>query len=225
MDSGNMDFLAGNERMMEDVDSPIRRGRPRSEKVHQAILVAALEEVFAVGFRALSIDGIAAKAGVGKTTIYRRWPNKAAVVMDAFLGHVGAGTDFPRTARAIDSIRTQMRAQAKAFRGKYGSLVKALLGEAQCDPELAEAFRERWTLPRRRLASQVIEEAIQQGDLRADINIETAIDALYGPIYYRLQMATGPISEAYVDGIFAHAIDGLHPPRGGQAAVSGPRTR
>lgn len=135
--------------MMEDVDSPIRRGRPRSEKVHQAILVAALEEVFAVGFRALSIDAIAAKAGVGKTSIYRRWPNKAAVVMDAFLGQVGAGTDFPRTARAIDSIRTQMRAQATAFRGKYGNLVKALLGEAQCDPELAEAFRERWTLPRR----------------------------------------------------------------------------
>jgi hypothetical protein len=86
MDSGNIDFLAGNEGMMEDVDSPIRRGRPRSEKVHQAIMVAALEEVFAVGFRALSIDAIAAKAGVGKTTIYRRWPNKAAVVMDAFFG-------------------------------------------------------------------------------------------------------------------------------------------
>lgn len=197
--------------MAEDIDSSTRRGRPRSEKVDQAILLAALEEVFAVGFRVLSIDAIAARANVGKTTIYRRWPNKAAVVMDAFLAHLAPGTGFPRTVRALDSIPMQMRAQAKAFRGKYGSLVKALLGEAQFDRELAEAFRERWTLPRRRVATEVIEKAIEQGDLRADINIEDVIDMLYAPLYYRLLIGSGPITEAYVDEIFAHATFGLIP--------------
>src|ERR1700733_4707157 len=77
------------------------RGRPRSEKVHQAILDAALELTFESGFRALNVDMIAARAGVGKMTVYRRWPNKAAVVMDAFLKTVGPGTAFPRTERPV----------------------------------------------------------------------------------------------------------------------------
>jgi AcrR family transcriptional regulator len=186
-----------------------RRGRPRSNQAHQAILTAALEEVFAVGFRAMGIDAIAAKAGVGKATIYRRWPNKAAVVMDAFLAEVGPGTGFPPAPRALDRIRMQMEAQSKAFRSKYGVLIKSLLGEAQFDPELAEAFRERWIMPRRRLARKVLKEAIQQGDLRDDIDIEAAIDILYAPIYYRLQIQTGPITEKYVDGVLGQVMAGL----------------
>jgi AcrR family transcriptional regulator len=190
-------------------ETAARRGRPRSDEAHQAILTAALEEVFAVGFRALGVDMIAAKAGVGKATIYRRWPNKAAVVMDAFLAEVGPGTGFPPAPRALDRIRMQMEAQSKAFRSKYGVLIKSLLGEAQFDAELAEAFRERWIMPRRRLAREVLEEAIQQGDLRDDIDIEAAIDTLYAPIYYRLQIGTGPISEKYVGGVFEQVIAGL----------------
>jgi AcrR family transcriptional regulator len=190
-------------------ETAARRGRPRSDEAHQAILTAALEEVFAVGFRALGIDAIAARAGVGKATIYRRWPNKAAVVMDAFLAEVGPGTGFPPAPRAIDRIRMQMEAQSKAFRSKYGVLIKSLLGEAQFDPELAEAFRERWIMPRRRLAREVLVEAIQQGELRDDVDVEAAIDMLYAPIYYRLQIGTGPISEKYVDGILEQVMDGL----------------
>lgn len=186
-----------------------QRGRPRSEDVHQAILKTALEQVFEIGFRALSVESIAAKAGVGKTTIYRRWPNKAAVVMDAFLTAVGPQTGFPTVPRAMDSIQLQMRAQARAFSGEFGTLIKALLGEAQFDPELAEAFRERWIMPRRRNARATIEEAIRQGDLRKDIDPEAAIDLLYAPVYYRLQIGTGPINEAFVDGIFEHVMAGL----------------
>ena len=195
--------------MTTPTETVARRGRPRSDQAHHAILAAALEEVFAVGFRALGVDVIAAKAGVGKATIYRRWPNKAAVVMDAFLAEVGPGTGFPRAPRALDRIRMQMRAQSKAFRSKYGVLIKSLLGEAQFDAELAEAFRERWIMPRRRLAREVLEEAVQQGDLSDTIDIEAAIDMLYAPIYYRLQIETGPISEAYVDGIFEQVMAGL----------------
>lgn len=188
------------------------RGRPRSEETHQAILKAALDQVFEIGFRAMSVESIAAKAGVGKTTIYRRWPNKAAMVMDAFLMAVGPQTGFPTTTRALDSIQLQMHAQAKAFRSEFGTLIKALLGEAQFDPELAEAFRERWILPRRELARATIAEAIRQGDLSDDIDTDAAIDLLYAPVYYRLQIGTGPIDETFVDGIFKHVMAGLRPP-------------
>src|SRR3979409_2433614 len=127
-----------------------RTGRPRSKRRHNAILRTAIDLVLEVGFREVSIESIAAKAGVAKTTIYRRWPNKAAVVMDAFMMRVGAETLFPRADKLTDSIRLQMRTMAKAFRGTERALVKALLAEAQFDADLATAFRERWTLPRRK---------------------------------------------------------------------------
>jgi AcrR family transcriptional regulator len=186
-----------------------RGGRPRNEGLHQAILKTTINLVLEVGFRAVSVESIAAKVGVGKTTIYRRWPNKAAVVMDAFTMTVGSGSLFPKAEMATDSLRLQMRAMAKSFRGSDGVLVKALLAEAQFDPELAKAFRERWTLPRRKLGMGVVQEAIRQGGIRADVNPEDVIDLLYGPIYYRLQMGTGPLSGAYVDGIFSRAMEGL----------------
>jgi AcrR family transcriptional regulator len=187
----------------------IRPGRPRNERLHKAILKTAFDLVLEVGFREVSIESIAAKAGVGKTTIYRRWPNKAAVVMDAFMTRVGSETLFPKADKLTDSIRRQMRTMAKAFRGRDGALVKALLAEAQFDAELATAFRERWTLPRRKMALAVFHEAVRRGVMRPDIDLEATIDLLYAPMYYRLQMGTGPLSDAYIDGIFDQAMEGL----------------
>jgi AcrR family transcriptional regulator len=185
------------------------RGRPRSEDLHQAILKEALQQVLDSGFRAVSIESISAKAGVGKTTIYRRWPNKAAVVMDAFMREIGPVIAYPETPSATENIRLQMRALATAFRGRFGALIKAILGEAQFDPELAEAFRERWIRPRRQLARATFQEGILNGELRPDLEIETAIDALYGAIYYRVQTGNGLLSNAYVDELFRHVMEGL----------------
>ena len=187
----------------------VKAGRPRSEQLHQAILKAALDLVLEIGFRAVSIEAIAAKTGVGKTTIYRRWPNKAAVIMEAFIAQLGEASYFPENHLVVERIRMQMQRTAKAFRGRVGALVKALLAEAQFDSELAIAFRDRWTLPRRQLVASVLEEAIAHGEVQADINIEAAIDLLYGPLYYRLQMGTGPLSENYVNRIFEHGLAGL----------------
>jgi AcrR family transcriptional regulator len=186
-----------------------RGGRPRSQEVHQAILQATFDLVLRDGFRAVSVESIAATAGVSKATIYRRWPNKAAIVMDAFTSKVGSGSLFPESASAAESIRLQMRAMAKSFRGSDGALVKALLAEAQFDPELAKAFRQRWTMPRRKMAIGVIHEAMRQGEMPLDVDPNDVIDILYGPIYYRLQMGLGPLSDAYVEGIFRRAMKGL----------------
>ena len=183
-------------------------GRPRSERLHQAMLKAALDLVLEVGFRNVSIEGVAARAGVGKTTLYRRWPNKAAVVMDAFVGLLGRASRFPEDESATERLRLQMQITARALRGRVGALVKALLAEAQFDPELAKAFRESWTVPRRKLVYDILEDAVKQGGVRADIDFEAAIDAFYGPLYYRLQMGTGVISETYVDKVFQQAMDG-----------------
>jgi AcrR family transcriptional regulator len=194
--------------MREEVTQAPKGGRPRSKQLHQAMLKAALDLVLEVGFRAVSVEAIAAKTGVGKTTLYRRWPNKAAVIMEAFIGLLGPASRFPENERAVERLRLQMHITAKAFRGRVGALVRALMAEAQFDPELAKAFRENWTLPRRKLVYETLEEAIRQGGVRADIDIEAAIDAFYAPIYYRLQMGTGPISESYVDSVYEQAMEG-----------------
>ena len=184
-------------------------GQKRVERVRLLILETAIDLVFEVGFRSVSVESIAARSGVAKTTIYRRWPNKAAVVMDAFMMRVGSGTLFPPAKRVMDRVRMQMHAMAKAFTGKDGSLVKGLLAEAQFDPELAAAFRERWTLPRRKMAVAVFLEAIERKELPPDVDPKTAIDLLYAPLYYRLQMGTGDLSEGYIDRLFEHGMKGL----------------
>ena len=186
-----------------------RGGRPRSKELHRAILQTTFDLVLKEGFRAVSIESIAAAAGVGKATIYRRWPNKAAVVMDAFTLKVGSGSLFPKAATPTESIRLQMHAMAKSFRGCDGALVRALLAEAQFDPELAKAFRQRWTMPRRKLGMAVVEEAMRRGEMPSDTDPGDVIDILYGPIYYRLQMGTGPLSSGYVEGIFRRAMQGF----------------
>ena len=196
-----------NETGKEESSPP--RGRPRSERLDHAILRAAVDLVLASGFRALSMDAIAAKAGVGRMTIYRRWPNKAAIIMDAFVTRVDPGTLFSSASSFKESVRLQMRTMAKAFRGKDGTLIRVLLAEAQFDPELAKALRERWTMPRRRMAVEYFLEGIRQGALRSDIDPDAMIDLLYAPLYYRLQMGTGLLSDSYVDNIFEHGMKGL----------------
>nr|WP_255551236.1 TetR/AcrR family transcriptional regulator [Granulicella sp. dw_53] len=188
-------------------------GRPRSDDAHQAILQAALQLVSAQGFRAITVNQIAAHAGVGKMTLYRRWPNKAAVVMDALLELVGPETAFPSSARALDSIREQLGLQAKFFRSRYGRLIRSLLAESQFDEELATAFRERWIQPRRGGVIQVLKTAIQEGDLRSDIDLETTTDMLYGPLYYRLLLGTGTINTVFIDHLYRQFLAGHQVPR------------
>ena len=183
--------------------------RLRPEEIETMILNTAFEDLLEQGFRAVTVDSISAKTGIAKTSIYRRWPNKAAMVMEAFLFRIGPGIEFPRKPSYVESIRLQMLALAKAFRGPFGSMIKALLGEAQFDAELAEAFRTRWITPRREAAKEVIQSAIKNKEIRPDVDLDEALDALYGWLYYRLMIGSGSLSDACVRGIFSAVMDGL----------------
>lgn len=109
-------------------------GRPRSERLDQATRKAAVDLVLASGFRALSMDAIAAKAGVGRMTIYRRWPNKAAIIMDSFVARVDLGTLFSSASSFKKSIWLLMRTMAKSSQGKDGALIRVLLAEVSSIP-------------------------------------------------------------------------------------------
>jgi AcrR family transcriptional regulator len=185
-----------------------RTGRPRSEAAHEAILNAALRLVTKRGFRAVTVNEIASEAGVGKMTLYRHWPNKAAVVMDSLLALIGNETAFPEAGNALESMRRQLDLQAAFFRSPRGNLIRSLIAEAQSDPELAGAFRERWLIPRRQGVRQAMRQAISEGSLRKDVDIDTAIDLLYGSIYYRLLLGAGPLDEKFIEGAYQQFLAG-----------------
>jgi AcrR family transcriptional regulator len=183
-------------------------GRPRSQTAHDAVLKAALRLVTKRGFRSVSVNEIAAEAGVGKMTLYRHWPNKAALVMDALLLLIGSETDFPEAGSAIESLRRQLDLQAAFFQSSRGNLIRSLVAEAQSDPELAIAFRERWLDPRREGVRKIMRAAIVEGSLRSDVDIDAAIDLLYGSLYYRLLLGSGALDERFVDLTYRQFLEG-----------------
>ena len=159
---------------------PERRADLAARRAHRAILQAANELLESDGFAAVTVEAIAERAGVSKATIYRWWPNRAAVVMDGFLSTVSFEVPFPHTGHAREDIRIHMRRLAEAFSGKMGRTVAALIAEGQTDPELAEALRSRWLSVRRAEAREILELGIERGELRDDIDLEVAVDVLYG---------------------------------------------
>jgi len=186
-----------------------RPGRPRSAECHDAILTAALELVEEVGFAALTIEGIAARAGCGKTTIYRRWPNKASVVMDAFLASTAPEISFRDTGSTRENFRRQLRAVVKVLAGPPGRIIATVIGGGQLDPELGEAYRTRWQAGRRVESRQTLQQGISRGELRKDTNVDLVLDALYGPLYYRLLVKHAPLTPSYADALVDLVFPGL----------------
>jgi Tetracyclin repressor-like, C-terminal domain len=112
-----------------------------------------------------------------------------------------------------------MRLQAQLFSGHFGSLIRSLLGEAQFDEELAQAFRERWLLPRREMTRDILQTAIAEGDLKPGIDLDPAIDLLYAPFYYRLLLGVGALDDRLSDHVFNAALAGLRTPQIGSSRI------
>ena len=184
-------------------------GRPRSERAHRAILQAAIELLESEGFAAVTVEAIAERAEVSKATVYRWWPNRAAVVMDGFLSIVSSEVPFPHTGHAREDIRIHMRRLTEAFSGNLGRTVAALIAEGQADPELAEALRSRWLSVRRTEAKEILELGIERGELREDLDPEVAVDILYGPIYYRMLVGHAPLEEDFANALADHIFAGF----------------
>ncbi len=174
-------------------------GRPRCAITHQAILDCANDLLAEVGFANMSIEGIAARAGVGKATIYRRWSNKASVVMDAFLAATAKEIAFPNTVSAREDIRRQMRAVVRVLNGPRGRTIATLIGVVQSDSELAEAFRTRFVAVRRGEGKAVLQRGIANGEFKPDMDLESVLDCLYGPLYFRLLIGHEKPSARYSD--------------------------
>ena len=182
----------------ESSPQPTRQpGRPRSEKSRRAILAATQRLLESGTVRELSIEGIAREAGVGKTTIYRWWPNKAAVVIDAFFDKVVAATPFPEAETAAETLALQAASLVEALSGPYGRIVAEIIAEGQSDPSILETYRETFLFHRRAAAREIIERGIAEGEFDSDLDVELAMDLLYGPVYFRLLLGHAPLDDSF----------------------------
>src|SRR5713101_2705920 len=185
-------------------------GRPRSEESRQSILRSTLKLLKQQGgFPELSIEAIAADANVGKTTVYRWWPTKAALVADAFSASADEELRFPNTGSVQSDMSLQMRRLIRIFRSRRGKVVAALLAGGQSDPKLIEAFRDRFLWPRRKQAYQTLRRGIDRGEIPADSDLDLILDSLYGPIYMRFLIRHDNLDEGFADAICALVLNGL----------------
>jgi AcrR family transcriptional regulator len=184
----------------------------RNEHSRQAILTATADLLAEVGYTKLAVEAIAARAGVGKQTIYRWWPDKGALVLDAYFALVGAeqGLAFPDSGDLETDLRLALGSTVDSLADPvYEQRYRALLTAIQDDPKLAAAMLDRLLKPWLEATTQRLHAARQEGQIRKDVDLDVAAELLYGPIYYRWLLRTGPLSRQYVDALVAMALRAL----------------
>lgn len=186
-----------------------KKGRPRNAATEKAILTASYDLLLETGFGAVTVEKIAERAKVSKATIYKWWPNKAAVVMDGFLSAAMSRLPVPDTGSVIEDIVIQVTNLARFLTSREGKVITELIAEGQFDSKLAEEYRLRYFNPRRLDSRHILERGVQRGELKQDVDPEICIDLIYGPLFYRLLVTGESLDEAFIKILVTYAFEGI----------------
>jgi AcrR family transcriptional regulator len=186
-----------------------RPGRPRSERSRAAVLRATSELMHEVGLRAMTTDEIAGRSGASKATIYKWWPNKYAVAVDAFLSEMFSESPDPDTGSAHEDFRLALRGLIHFYGSPSGRVFAQLVAEAQYDTTVADELRDRLVGSRRRLVGAIWERGVARGELSPEVDEDVALDLVFGPAMYRLVARHAPLDEAAADKIVDTAMRGM----------------
>lgn len=179
---------------------PRPAGRPRSTTVDERILHSALELLRDQGYRAVSIEGIAAHSGVAKQTIYRRWKSRGEIILDAFATLATQVLTLPDTGSFQTDLSDLLRQTFKEQRDRSGPINRALVAEALASPEFAEQLRQRLISVRRAAARELLHRARARGEIR-DGDDEVLLDLTFGPMWYRLLIGHAPLDDNFADAL------------------------
>src|SRR2546425_1562318 len=180
------------------IPTPPKRGRPRSGRTEKAILRAASELVASSGLAEMTIEGVAERAGVGKASIYRRWPTKGALAFEAVVEAILAAEPTPDTGSLEGDLTRVAESWVRLSNARRGGRTLAhFIAEVQSDPDLAVAWRERFVNRIRMERRPIIDRAIARGEIPAGSDPELIMDVLYGPLYHRYLNGHLPLDEAF----------------------------
>jgi len=191
---------------------PVRRGRGRrpADQVRAEILAAAGQLLLAEGMAGFTIEGVAARAGASKMTIYKWWPSKGALALEGYESTVRPTLTFPDTGDLEADLRTQLHSFVDLLTTTpAGRVVAELIGQAQTDPDLATAYRQRYSGPRRAFAVARLERAREQGHVRDDLDAEAVVDQLWGACYHRLLLPDQPLTREFAATLVTNLFRGL----------------
>lgn len=192
--------------MLSSIPDPARR----NERSRRAILTAAVALIGEIGYDRVSIEAIAKRAGVGKQTIYRWWPSKGAVALEALDDSLATVVDFRDSGDIVEDLRHHMRGVTQLLGStQIGPVIQGLIAAAQSDPALSRAHLEKVIQPATVAWRDRIARAQDRGELRADADPETIIDMLFGAMYFRLLLHTRPSEPEHIDAALDIALKGL----------------
>src|SRR5215472_11338787 len=183
-------------------------GRPRSENARQAILRSTLKLLRKTGFDQLTIEEIAADAAVGKATVYRWWPSKGALVVEAFASSAEPELHFPDSGSVYKDVSLQLNQWLGVLRSRQGCIVRAVIAAGQSDGGLIEEFRARFLRPRRQEAYRTLRRGIERGELPRDLDLDLVLDILYGAMYMRFLIRHDKLNERYVEEVCRLVMNG-----------------
>ncbi|HEX4146570.1 MAG TPA: TetR/AcrR family transcriptional regulator [Pirellulales bacterium] len=187
-----------------------RRGRPRSVATQVAILNATIELLEKQSLRDVTADAIAQRAGVSKATIYKWWPNKTLVALDAFLARAESAVAVPDTGCTREDVERQLKAVIAFYTNSQGRLIREFIAAGQTDPDLLVMFRQRFLTYRRETVRIIWERGVERGDIRGDLDCELVIDLIYGPVFWRLLAGHCLLDDRQAEAIVAAVFGGIH---------------
>jgi AcrR family transcriptional regulator len=190
-----------------------QRGRPRSPEADRAILTAAVELLAERGLASMSIEEVAARAGVGKTTIYRRWPSKGLLALDAFVASFREQQPLPDTGTLRGDLLAALHAWVRAVtQTPMGSMLTGLIAEAQHDPELRGAWRDRVLEPLRSQHRIMLDRASARAEIPADVDQDVVLDLFFGAAEHRLLLGHLPMSDDFIADVVDVILAGIERP-------------
>jgi len=196
--------------MKKEALPAVRKGRPPSEMAasHAVIMDAVYALLEEKSVRDLTIEAVAQRAGVGKPTLYKWWPTKATLVLAMLCERMAPKLEKPTVLTAEQSLRFRVRSLIDAFNGPFGKIVAGLIAEGQSEPSVLQEFFDRWVSPRRNATIADLQRGKDAGDLRSETEPELLNDAIFGAIYYRMLLRSGPLTRRFGEELVDQVIRG-----------------
>jgi AcrR family transcriptional regulator len=203
-----------------------RKGRPprQTAESHAAIMDAVYALLQKKSVRDLTMEEIAKRAKVGKPTLYKWWPTKATLVLAMLCERMAPNLETPTVLTAEESLHFRVRRLIDAFNGPFGKIVAGLIAEGQSEPAVLQEFFERWVSPRRNATIADLQRGKNAGELRPEVEPELLNDTVFGAIYYRFLLRSGPLTRRFGEELVEQVLRG-HRAGPGRGRSDGPATR